>query len=166
MAGQLHQAKMGSEGMYDSLKVVAQTIYGEARGQGIFDRLLVGAVIRERTLRPGWWGKDWITVCKAPWQFSCWNENDVNRSRLETAYSQDYRVFLSCLSIADYVIHHMTDRDIREMFGTSGPFPTHYHDRSIWYPETAWGESRTLVPVGWDSAFLCYTEIKGNPRRV
>jgi N-acetylmuramoyl-L-alanine amidase len=145
--------------------VVARTIYGEARGQGILDRLAVGAVIRERVLRPGWWGRGWVGVCKLPWQFSCWNESDVNYQKLLSAHEDDRVVFHSCLAIARYVVNHMWERDLREMFGTNGPFPTHYHDRSINYPERSWGQNRTIVPVGWDSAFLFYTDIQGNPRR-
>jgi len=40
-----------------AIETVAMTLYGEARGQSLLDRLAVGAVIRERVLRPGWWGK-------------------------------------------------------------------------------------------------------------
>jgi len=147
-----------------SVDILARTIYGEARGQGILDRMAVGAIIRERVLRPGWWGKDWEGVCKHPWQFSCWNESDVNYQKVLNAH-EDEAVYYSCLTIAEYVKKHLSERDLAEMFGTNGPFPTHYHDRSIDYPEKAWGETRTIVPVGWDSAFLFYTEIQGNPTR-
>ena len=54
-----------------NVDTVARTIAGEARGCGILDMIAVGAVIRERVLRPGWWGSDWISVCRKPSQFSC-----------------------------------------------------------------------------------------------
>src|SRR5690606_24089205 len=59
-----------------AIETVAMTLYGEARGQSLLDRLAVGAVIRERVLRPGWWGKDWQGVCTAPWQFTAWHSHD------------------------------------------------------------------------------------------
>ena len=66
--------------------VVAKTIYGEARGEGIRGMLAVACVIRNRVQHPRvrWWGTGWIGVCKADYQFSCWNANDPNRKMLES----------------------------------------------------------------------------------
>jgi hypothetical protein len=66
--------------------VVAKTIYGEARGEGIRGMLAVVCVIRNRVQHPRvrWWGVGWTGVCMAPFQFSCWNANDPNRKMLES----------------------------------------------------------------------------------
>lgn len=153
--------RKGGIGLID---IVAKTIYGEARGAGVIDKIAVGAVIRERVLRPGWWGDSWETVCLAPYQFSCWNEDDPNRPKLDLAYSDDHRTFLNCLTVAEYVINHFNDRDAAQIFGNSGPFPTHYHDLSIDYPK-AWGSEKKIIAVKWKSIFKFYAGIKGSPER-
>ncbi|CDF86322.1 Conserved hypothetical protein [Pseudomonas knackmussii B13] len=58
--------------------VLARTLWGEARGEGAAGMVAVGWTIRNRAAKPGWWGKDIVSVCQAPWQFSCWNKNDPN----------------------------------------------------------------------------------------
>ncbi len=66
----------------DPIDVAARTMWGEARGDGSIGMLAVGLVIRNRAMHPRWWGTDALSVCLAPWQFSCWNENDPNRPKL------------------------------------------------------------------------------------
>jgi len=58
--------------------VLARTLWGEARGEGAAGMVAVGWTIRNRAAKPGWWGRDIVGVCQAPWQFSCWNKNDPN----------------------------------------------------------------------------------------
>lgn len=65
--------------------VLARTIWGEARGEGRDGQIAVGWSIRNRVEmdlhgdgRPDWWGEGYEGVCRAPWQFSCWNRNDPN----------------------------------------------------------------------------------------
>lgn len=69
-----------------AIETVARTLYGEARGTGLLDRLGVLAVIRERVLRPGWWGRGWEGVCRHPWQFSCWHTHDEAHRRNHAAW--------------------------------------------------------------------------------
>ena len=50
-----------------------------------------------------WWGSSAEEVCLRPWQFSCWNENDPNRARIEAVgkgSDKHNRNFQSCLRIA------------------------------------------------------------------
>jgi len=145
-----------------SVEVLAKTIYGEARGQAVLDRLAVGAVIRERALRPGWWGRGFEGVCLAPYQFSCWNEGDPNREAIEKAEQEDRKVYFSCLTLAEYVMTHFKDQDAVELFGP-GPFPTHYHDLSIDKPK-GWGEAEE-VRTSWASGFKFYRGLDGTPGR-
>lgn len=72
-----------SETLSDTM-VVAKTIYGEARSEGIRGMLAVACVIRNRVQHPRvrWWGTGWNGVCTAPFQFSCWNKGDPNRTIL------------------------------------------------------------------------------------
>lgn len=90
-------------------KLVARTIYGEARGEGIPGMEAVGAVIQNRVRRPSWWGENLQTVCLKPSQFSCWNRGDANRNIL---LSEDFdnkdgktNVYKYCVMIAEEVIN-------------------------------------------------------------
>ncbi|MDH4873005.1 cell wall hydrolase [Pseudomonas sp. BN515] len=71
------------------IDVLARTIWGEARGEGIAGQVAVGWTIRNRVEmdlgkdgKPDWWGEGYEGVCRAPWQFSCWNKNDPNSAYL------------------------------------------------------------------------------------
>jgi len=154
-----------------AIETVAMTLYGEARGQSLLDRLAVGAVIRERVLRPGWWGKDWQGVCTAPWQFTCWHSHDAahqrNHERMVNAYRHDPDTFFSCLLLAEYIVRFMTDRDVRALFAADKPdeFPTHYHDRSLSGAPKSWGSNVIEVEPRFPSAFRWYVVLDGRPKR-
>ncbi|MNF74888.1 Cell Wall Hydrolase [compost metagenome] len=64
-----------------TIDVLARTLWGEARGEGLAGQIAVGHVIRNRVhdgKDKSWWGEGYIGVCRARWQFSCWNANDPN----------------------------------------------------------------------------------------
>ena len=84
--------------------ILARTIYGEARGESISGQEAIASVILNRVAfakRRGryWWGNTIAGVCLAPWQFSCWNENDLNRKIIERADDADIG-FCICKRIA------------------------------------------------------------------
>lgn len=85
------------------LSVVARTIWGEARGDGVPGMHAVGNVISNRVHNPRWWGTDWIGVCTKPWQFSCWNETDPNRPKLMAVTAADPE-YAEAIDIARRVI--------------------------------------------------------------
>lgn len=65
--------------------ILARTLWGEARGEGIAGMIAVGWTIRNRVEmdlhndgKPDWWGEGYAGVCLAPYQFSCWNRSDPN----------------------------------------------------------------------------------------
>jgi len=69
----------------EDIKVLAMTLWAEARGEGKDGMIAVAWAIRNRVEmdlgndnKPDWWGEGYVGVCKAPWQFSCWNKNDPN----------------------------------------------------------------------------------------
>lgn len=55
------------------------TMWLEADNQGVEGMVAVGHVIRNRVLKPGWWGNTWRSVILHPWQFSCFNEGNEKR---------------------------------------------------------------------------------------
>ena len=154
-----------------AIETVAMTLYGEARGQSLLDRLAVGAVIRERVLRPGWWGRDWESVCRHPWQFTCWHQHDdAHRRNYEAmlrAEQDDPDTYNSCLTLATYVMRYMTDRDVQALFDANGPerFPTHYFSRPLTAPPKAWGTNIEEVQPRFPSAFRWYVVLDGRPKR-
>lgn len=72
--------------MEDDVLTLARTIYGEARGEDTAGKCAVASVIMNR-YRSGKWfaGKSIAETCKKKWQFSCWNDNDPNRKKIENA---------------------------------------------------------------------------------
>jgi len=172
--------ELKTTGAVGDIQAVAMTLYGEARGTSLLDRLAVGAVIRERYLRPGWWtrkhGDDipddtWEAACRHPWQFTCWHDHDAahrrNYERMVNAYRDDPDTFFSCLLLAEYIVRFMTDRDVRALFAADKPdeFPTHYHDRSLSGAPKSWGSNVIEVEPRFPSAFRWYVVLDGRPKR-
>lgn len=87
------------------IDTLARTLYGEARGEGPRGLIAVANVIVNRAERGGWWGNSIETVCRKPWQFSCWNANDPNSAKL-ALLSEGDPVFLECLGVAALVVSH------------------------------------------------------------
>jgi len=63
--------------------VVAMTILGEARGEGKAGMYAVATVINQRAINRN---KTPKAVCLKAWQFSCWNDSDVNKAKLGELY--------------------------------------------------------------------------------
>ena len=106
-----------------AVDVLARTIYGEARGETVRGKEAVACVVMNRVKRAKarggyWWGSTVEQVCRKPWQFSCWNENDPNLKKIEEI-EPGHRVFDTCLRIARRAI----SGSIEDM--TNGA--THYH---------------------------------------
>lgn len=91
------------------IDTLARTLWGEARGEDHAGRVAVANVImnrvrhaarhRERRGTEYWWGGTPAEVCRKPWQFSCWNDNDPNRAKLLAVDAED-PTFRECLEIA------------------------------------------------------------------
>lgn len=81
-------------------QVLAATVRGEARGGGRPAMEDVAQVVLNRVFHPSWWGRDVLSVCLDPWQFSCWNVDDPNRAYVLRGDPADPSVVLS-LAVAD-----------------------------------------------------------------
>lgn len=112
----------------DPVDVLARTIYGEARGESVRGKEAVASVVMNRVNRARkrggryWWGDDVTTVCRKPWQFSCWNANDPNRAGIERVDERN-KVFQTCLRVARRAIAGAVDD------ATDGA--THYHAKAV-----------------------------------
>ena len=107
--------------MSRELDVLARTLWGEARGEGRSGIEAVAAVIMNR-LATGRWGATAEAVCRARKQFSCWNPDDPNRSKLERVDEGD-AAFALCREVAaEALAGRLADP-------TGGA--THYHVRGL-----------------------------------
>jgi spore germination cell wall hydrolase CwlJ-like protein len=89
--------------------ILARTLYGEARGEGIDGIEAVACVIMNRFKARKWFtgyvienGQKVPSVaqtCLKKWQFSCWNKNDPNAEKIKKVTEQD-AVFAQCLAVA------------------------------------------------------------------
>lgn len=88
----------------DDLTVMARTLWGEARGEGVEGMQAVASVIRNR-MRRGYRGKHTASeVCLDPFQFSCWNEGDANRRRLDRIDREPDAAYLQARDVATQVL--------------------------------------------------------------
>lgn len=116
--------------------IVASTIYGEARSEGIQGMLGVAHVIANRVRTENRWPNDAAEVCLQAEQFSCWNENNKNFRAMMLDDNSNYDIAYG-LAVAAYE-------------GALSPDPTgganHYHDDSV---KPYWTENRTpTVQIG------------------
>lgn len=111
----------------DNTTILALTLYGEARGEickvGILSLQAVGMVVVNR-LKNGGFGKCVEEVCLQPYQFSCWNQHDLNFDILISYEVVKDPVFQVCYHTATNILHEKIISDF-----TQGA--THYHARSI-----------------------------------
>jgi N-acetylmuramoyl-L-alanine amidase len=91
--------------------ILARTLYGEARGEGVAGQIAVAWTIRNRVEmdlhndgKPDWWGEGYAGVCLKKYQFSCWNKNDPNFPFLSGARQIPFRELAQARIAADQVI--------------------------------------------------------------
>lgn len=132
-----------------ALDVVTLTLWGEARNQPIEGVIAVGCVIRNRVNDPQWWGTDYISVCRKPKQFSCWNSGvDPNHRAVMALVDRVQRgeaivdpSYDECRWVADGIMRGMLrDRTTA----------THYHAVGV---APAWAKKAKLLERIGDHLF-------------
>ncbi|MCX4348345.1 MAG: cell wall hydrolase [Alphaproteobacteria bacterium] len=137
--------------MANEIDALARTIWGEARGESISGQEAVASVIMNRVAFSKhrgryWWGNTIVDVCQSPQQFSCWNKNDPNYSKLMKVGAEDIH-FCMCRRIAE--------RAVSGMLGDKTNGATHYHTRDC---HPAW--ARGKIPCAEIGAHLFYNDIE------
>lgn len=122
------------------IDTLARTLWGEARGEGTAGMQAVAAVVMNRVriareMGRHWWGNSIIQICQKPFQFSCWNKNDINYRRL-LAVDDDDKYFGAALHVARIAVEGRLDDP------TGGA--THYHAAGM-MPH--WAETEKPVAV-------------------
>jgi len=137
------------------LDTAARTVWGEARGEGVEGMKAIAWVIRNRSeidlwedSKPDWWGETIDEVCKKVWQFSCWNENDPNRGKMEKLGTR-YVAYKLALSAVCQVLVSSKSED-----PTKGAF--HHHTKSI---SPHWAKGKQPCAEIGDHVF--YNDIDG-----
>lgn len=91
-------------------ELLALCIWREARGEDQTTRLGVGCSIRNRVLRPSWWGSDYASVILKPWQYSSFNSNDPNCKKYPRPQdATEWQAWQECLRVAQQVIDECDD---------------------------------------------------------
>lgn len=134
------------------LDVMARTVWGEARGEGVTGMQAVAAVIINRVAvaqrkNNYWWGNNIIEVCQKPYQFSCWNKDDPNYRQLIAVSDTDPIFTLAKRTSSRILLGFLPDI-------TNGA--DHYHTRMI-MPHWARGQT----PVARIGQHLFYKLVKG-----
>jgi len=121
--------------------VVARTVYGEARGEPENGQVAVTWVIKNRAARDlSYMGTTAKEVCLKPYQFSCWDQGDVNRDKLLNLNTND-ATYIKIRQIVDEVFSGQR-RD--NAYGS-----THYHATTATYSLRNWANGKTpIVRIG------------------
>ena len=113
-----------------ALLVIA--IYREARGEVLEAKRGVGWSIRNRVLKPSWWGIGWDGVILHPFQYSSFNRDDPNATKIP--YLSDPSM-ADCLTAAE------------DAYNGTGLDPTlgatSYFDRSLDANPPSWAAEMT-----------------------
>ena len=120
----------------EEVDVLARTAWAEARGEGRAGMSAVINVIQNRARNPRWWGgPSFSSVCKKPWQFSCWNPGDPNRAKLLTVTTKDQQ-FAEAYELAELAA--------KGSLPDATEHADHYHERSI---SPQWASGKTPVAI-------------------
>lgn len=85
-----------------SIMLLSMLIWGEARGEDIIGKQAVAWVVRNRTYATRNYGKGWDGVMLRKKQFSCFNEADTNREKIEEIWftMRTWKQFRICFMVA------------------------------------------------------------------
>jgi len=131
--------------------ILARTVFGEARGENLDGQEAIASVVLNRLAfskaKGGyWWGNSVRDICLKPWQFSCWNKNDVNY-KIITKADENNQAFKMAKRIALRAISgFLTDK-------TRGS--THYHTKSV-RPKWSIGK----IPAAEIGSHFFYNDIE------
>lgn len=103
--------------------IFARTLYGEARGDylkaGVAAFITVANVIINRLKHRTKYGKTVAEVCLKPYQFSCWNAGDPNRSFIQEENLEKDPFFR--------IAHHVTKKVAAGLWPDLTRGSEHYH---------------------------------------
>lgn len=78
--------------------LLALCVWREARGELLETKQAVAWSIKNRVLRPMWWGHSWETCILKPFQYSSFNHDDPNAVKLPKSDDQSWQDSLTVAS--------------------------------------------------------------------
>lgn len=131
----------------DSCVLLAMCIFGEARGDIAEAKVGVGCVVRNRVGLQGRYGHGFPGVILKPYQFSSFNDNDPNHSKLLRPLDHEKPEVWDACYTAAYITYWGSQRDITDgaVFYYSKPLkaPPRKKDGTL-----AWGSVEHTVDLG------------------
>jgi spore germination cell wall hydrolase CwlJ-like protein len=103
----------------------------------------VAHVVLNRVRAQRYWGRTITAVCLKPYQFSCWNANDPNRTKLLELQARDARL---------QQVAHVVQRVQGHAYPDPTNGATHYHNRWMARPPR-WVQGRPPCRVIGNHAF-------------
>lgn len=119
--------------------LISMLLYGEARGSSDEVKRCIGMTIISRCFAQEWYGRSIRGVIFKPYQYSCFNPNDVNFDKIQNP--EEYG-FEPCIRIAReiYNLYTMiTDATYTKFF------PTHYHTIKEYRERPDWSNKYNLI---------------------
>lgn len=131
----------------DPVVLLACTVWGEARGEGMDGKIAVACVVRNRVGKQGKYGWGFTGVILRPHQFSCFDAGDPNHDKLlEPLKHGTIDTWQACLTAA-HVVYWGSQTDITggACFYYSKPLtsPPRKHDGTL-----AWGSVAHCIDIG------------------
>lgn len=125
--------------LHNSVDVLARTAWAENRGGGTEGMQSVMNAILNRAAHPCWWGRDVISVCLKPEQFSSWNESDPNRAKLLAVTIEDPQFAVAMQLAARAVMGKLPDLtdDANSYYSLSMETPPEWAAKSMFTVEVA-----------------------------
>lgn len=120
------------------IPILARTMWGEARGDGVDGMGAVAHVVLNRRAKQKYWGKSIEEVCLKRFQFSCWNQNDPNLPLLQRLTEADSSYALALKLAQELVSLGESERALRDRTGGA----THYYARRL-QPPPRWARGKT-----------------------
>lgn len=107
------------------------TLVAEAANDGGPGMSAVAQVIMNRTQHAGHWPSTPGAVCKQPWQFSSWNQNDPNRAKMLDFWKNDPTSY----ALAEQIVEQALAGSLPDTVGPS----THYCTNGLHGTLPLWG---------------------------
>jgi N-acetylmuramoyl-L-alanine amidase len=123
--------------------LLALVLWREARSETVDTKRCVAWTIRNRALKPSWWGSGWVGVIMQPWQYSSMTApGDPNLIKYPAANDSSW---LACMDVASEV--YTGGLDVSH--GAS-----HYFDKSLDDgKEPSWAKDGSMAWVMDSGAF-------------
>ena len=133
-------------------RIVALTLLGEARGEGLDGMLAVGMVVQQRSIERK---KRPATICLQPKQFSCWNGMGIRQAERKW-FTEDKNATAYARELARRIVKG------EELDRSKVGFANHFHAIEWEYIENEDGEKEKVLKLPYWAKDQNATKTVGN----